>query len=367
MKEDYTFSNMVPWIYANHISFPDYMILKFSQSRNLGQTLRHLIQSIDTTLMNKLVLESDIFSQTEISVEGLLFILSVFPVMSFTCLNMLNSTASVTECCNNGLFGNLTQLFVKNCPNMNSLDILRMMIHCSPNLVSIKWDGVSYISFKLVDDMIHCLTGLEFLQLIGSDLVKGLQYLYYGNMSQNKTIELSFNSHLDAIDVDNTCVFFKNVGNFDEITLFTCDRDNNTKYDDDTQVALIRDVLTVVVQHSPELKGLYLLDSREDKLSLQNVFNAMANLKVLQWRICWKYDPTEVLDCLRNVPASVTQLTIGYHDFNTHMLIAMLQTQLSHNWVNIRVVTDVEIDSETVKMYLGQRNLTVAKEWSEDV
>ncbi len=107
--------------------------------------------------------------------------------------------------------------------------------------------------------------------------------------------------------------------------------------------------------------------SREDKLCLQNVFNAMANLQVLEWRICWEYDPTQVLDCLRNVSASVTSLTIGYHDFSTAMICAMLQTQLSQNWVNIRVVTDIEIDIETVSMYLGQRNLTVAKEWSEDV
>jgi hypothetical protein len=280
---------------------------------------------------------------------------------------MLNSTASVTECCDNGLFGNLTQLYVIDCPNMNSLDILRMMIRCSPNLVNIKWDGVLYISFELVATLIHCLTDLESLQLIGSDLVKGLKYLYYGNMSMNKTIELNFNSHLYAIDVENTCLFFKNVTKFDEITLYTCDRDNSTQYDDNVQVALIRDVLTVVVRHSPELKGLYLHDSREDKICLQNVFHAMANLQVLEWRICWEYDPTQVMDGLGNVPASVRQLTIGYHDFNTDMIIAMLQTQVSQNWVNIRVVTDIEIDIETVSIFLGQRNLTVAKVWSVNV
>jgi len=358
---------MVSWINANYIFFPDCMILKFSQHRNLDQTLRDVIQTIDTTRMSKLVLESDKRSQTEISVEGLEWIFFEFHVRSISWCTMLNSTASVTECCENGLFGNLTQLFVIECPNMDSLDILRMMIQCSPKLVNIYWDKVLYISLELVDTLIHCLTGLESLELNGSeDLVKGLKNLYYGNMSLKKTIELSFNSHLNAIDVENTCEFFKNVGNFDEVTLFTCDRDNNTQYDEGThQVALIRDVLKVVVQHSPELKGLYLLDSREDKLCLQNVFNAMANLQVLEWRICWEYDPIQVMDCLRNVPASVTNLTIGYHEFSTAMICAMLQTQLSQNWVNIRVVTDVEIDSETVKMYLGQRNLTVANVWRD--
>jgi hypothetical protein len=232
-NEDFTYPNMVSWINANYIFFPDCMILKFSQHRNLVQTLRDVIQTFDTTRMSKLVLESDKHSQTEISVEGLEFIFFEFHVRSISWYYMLNSTASVTECCDNGLFGNLTQLFVIECPNMDSLDILRMMIQSSPNLVNIKWDGVSYISFELVDTLIHCLTGLESLVLIGTNLVKGLEYLYYGNMSLKKTIELTFNSHLNAIDVENTCEFFKNVGNFDEVTLFTCDQDNNTQYDED--------------------------------------------------------------------------------------------------------------------------------------
>jgi hypothetical protein len=57
------------------------------------------------------------------------------------------STASITECCYNGSFRNLTQLFVNNCPNMDSRDILGMMILCSSNLVNIEWYGVLYNSF----------------------------------------------------------------------------------------------------------------------------------------------------------------------------------------------------------------------------
>ncbi len=95
-------------------------------------------------------------------------------------------------------------------------------------------------------------------------MVKGLQHVYYRNMSMNKA--MTFNSHLHAIDVHNTCSFFRDVENFDAITLFTSDRDNNTS------VAMIKDVLEVVVQHSPDLKELYLQDSWEDKHDLNTIF-----------------------------------------------------------------------------------------------
>jgi hypothetical protein len=72
--------------------------------------------------------------------------------------------------------------------------------------------------------------------------------VYYRNMSMNKA--MNFNSHLHAIDVHNTCSFFRDVENFDAITLFASDRDNNTQYDDNTSVAMIKDVLEVVVQQS---------------------------------------------------------------------------------------------------------------------
>jgi hypothetical protein len=71
----------------------------------------------------------------------------------------------------------------------------------------------------------------------------------------------------------------------------------------------------------------------------------MSNLRVLEWGICWEYN----LGFLGNVPASVRYLTAKYNDFNTGMICAMLQTQLSQNWVNIRVVTDIEIDIERIK------------------
>jgi len=365
-NDDFTVQNLVLWVNSNNITFPESMILRFTKFRNLDQCRRDLINTIDTSQMVELLLMCDEYSQTDISVDGLMFILLKFPaLLSITWSNLLNSTASFSECCVNGMFRNLVQLHVDNCPNMDSLFILDLMIQISPNLMDIKWKRSLLLSLELVQHLIHQLNNLESLEFTGSYMVKGLQYVYYRNMYMNKAIELNFNSHLYAIDVHNTCSFFRDVENFDAITLFTCDRDSSTHYDDNTLVAMIKVVLEVVVQHSPDLKELYLQDSREDKHDLNTIFSAMPSLHVLHWDICWEYDSMEVMFLLGTIPASVRHLTVAYKDFKTDMISDLLHSPLSQNWLQIRVITDWDIDTEMISSILGLRNLIVSKVWSE--